>query len=349
MKSLLENRNKTAQIAFFSFIFILTGVVIFTLPRLTVPLTIAYILNLIFAPAVPAVMKFGISRNISIFIIFSLMLFLTIFPIVKAVPTLTDEAKNLQYYIPKVETFVRSEYTRLTVILNEKTGIEIGDEYIQKGIRVVRDTSTAVILNTPKTLASVVEWLFLVPLFIFFILKDGIKFRSLVLRLAPNSIFERFYYLSHQFNKQLGDYIFAKFIEATIVGVIITVGLIAMDIRFAFMLGLLAAVTNIIPYLGPVLGVVPAIIIGLAEYGVGPTFGGLMLLYLIANAIDIVFVFPILISKIVNLHPIVVVVSVILGSQLLGVLGMVISIPLATALKLIFLEIYNEIYPNRLR
>ena len=167
-----------------------------------------------------------------------------------------------------------------------------------------------------------------------------------MLRVTPNSLFERFYYVSHQFNKQIGDYIFAKFIEASIVGTIITTGLWIMDIRFSLILGVLAGATNIIPYLGPLLGMVPGLVFGIVEYGMGTTFGAIALLYTIANAIDIAIVFPILVSKIVDLHPMIVIASVIIGSQTLGVLGMVISIPCAAAIKLIITEIYNEVYSS---
>src|SRR5690606_10909843 len=108
-----------------------------------------------------------------------------------------------------------------------------------------------------------------------------------------------------------------------------------------------AGVTNIIPYVGPLIGAAPGLIYALAEYGAGGTFAAILVLYTLANAIDIALVFPILVSRIVDLHPLVVVVSVILGSQSLGVIGMVISIPLAAALKLIILEVYQAIYTKR--
>jgi putative permease len=65
---------------------------------------------------------------------------------------------------------------------------------------------------------------------------------------------------------------------------------------------------------------------------------------MIANAIDIALIFPILVSKIVDLHPVLVILSVILGSQLMGVTGMVVSIPIAASIKLIVEEVYLEFY-----
>ena len=155
---------------------------------------------------------------------------------------------------------------------------------------------------------------------------------------------EKAYYFFHQFNTKFGDYIFAKFVEAAIVGTVITTGLLIIEFPFALLLGLFAAITNILPYIGPLLGFIPALIVGLVDQS--PALGQMTLLYLIANIIDLALVFPILVSKIVNLHPMVVVVSVILGSQVAGIVGMIVSIPLAAFLKLFFVEIYNELYAN---
>jgi len=349
MNLLKAKQSELPQIIFFASLFLIGAIVLFTLPRLTIPLTLGYVLYLISNPAIPSLMKLGLSRNISVVVIFIGMIFCTVYPVVKVVPIVSNEVKNFQYYFPKVESYIKREYKNVSYQIKDRTGIEIGDKFVDDGIKIAKKSTTSFILNAPAILASVVEWIFLVPLFVFFLLKDGEKFKRLVLRLVPNSIFERFYFLSHQFNKQLGDYIFAKFIEASIVGIIITVGLLIMDIRFSLLLGMVAGVTNIIPYIGPIFGMIPAVIVGMAEYGFSPTFGAMMLLYLIANAIDIALVFPILVSKIVDLHPIVVVVSVILGSQTMGIMGMVVSIPLAAALKLIFFEIYSEIYSTRSR
>lgn len=346
-KSKVVSRKSKLQLAFF---ITLISAVVFSIagmPRLSIPLGVSYVTYLIIGPAVPGLIKLGLNRTAAVISVFVALIFFTTYPVVKVVPTVVKEAENFQYYLPKVENYLRVKYLEGKVKLKEKTGFELSDKYINQSIDVAKRTTTNVLLSIPKILASFLEWVFIVPLFIFFLLRDGKKFKQLVLKLTPNSIFERTYYLFHQFNKQLGDYIFAKFVEASIVGLIITSGLLIIDVRFSLILGLLAGVTNIIPYVGPLLGAVPGILFGLAEYGPSPTFGAMCLLYLIANAVDIGLVFPILVSKIVNIHPLMVVISVILGSQYLGILGMIISIPCAAALKLIFIEIYNGVYkPN---
>lgn len=348
------NKNKLAKkshegkgkLFFFLFLFVLFFTILFSMPRLTTPLAIAYILYLIIKPILPYLMKLGFTKGHSIIITLLGIIFFVTYPIVKISPIISKESNNLQYYLPKVESYLTINYRKLKAEVKNRVGYELDEEILRKFLVQSTQSSKDILLNIPKYLAALLEWIFLVPLFLFFFLKDGSAFKKLVLSLAPNSIFERLYYLSYKFNKKLGDYIFAKFVEASSVGFIITSGLLVMDVRFAFIFGFVAAVTNIIPYVGPLIGTLPAIVFALAEYDTGSLFWGICILYLVANIIDMAIIFPILVSKIVDLHPLVVVISVILGSQYFGLVGMIISIPMAAAVKLIFIEIYREIYGN---
>ncbi len=291
-------------------------------------------------------LKFGFNRTMASITILVGVLFFSIYPIVKIVPLVTSEVKNVQYYIPKVESYMRNKLTRWQDKIENSTGFTIEGDYISDGISYLQEGVSEAILSAPNILASALEWVFIIPLFLFFMLKDLPDFKVKLLSLIPNTYFEKVYNLSYQFNRQLGDYILAKFIEASILGVIITSGLLILEIRFALLLGIVAGVTNVIPYLGPVIGTVPAILFVLAEYGGGTNLGAVTLLYLIANTIDIAIIFPILVSKIVDLHPVLVVASVIIGSQLLGTVGMIVSIPCAAAIKLIFQEIFDDVYTS---
>ena len=341
--------GEIARLVFFFTIIILVAAALFSLKRIAAPLSVSYVFFLILSPFIPRFVKMGLSRTASFLIVFLGFIFFLAYPIVKFVPVITTESQNFTTYIPKIEAFVKEKYEDVRYEVKNRSGIELKESYAVEGIDTARRGLTTFLLYLPKLLTSLLEWVFLIPLFVFFLLKDGETLKRMVLNLTPNSIFERFYYLNHQFNKQLGDYIFAKFVEASILGIIITGGLYLMDVRFYLLFGLIAGITNIVPYVGPLVGAAPAIILMLAEYGMGAKSGGVFFLYLIANAIDIAFIFPILVSKIVDLHPILVVVSVILGSQYLGLVGMIISIPLAAAVKLVVTEVYNEIYASHFR
>ncbi|MBF0314973.1 MAG: AI-2E family transporter [Oligoflexia bacterium] len=317
------------------------------LPRISIPLAIAYVVALIIEQISPLLTKIGIPKPIAITIIVTVAFLVCSYPVIRAIPILSSEIERIQTYIPKIDNTIRTYYETIKDEVLARTGVDLGDKNLSTNIAsVVANESKNILLKLPNYLAYFLEWSLLTPFFLFFILRDGRNAKFTFLKLVPNMIFERSYYLWSQFNKQLGEYIFAKFIEAFIIGAITTAGLLIFDVPFAILLGIAAAITNIIPYIGPFLGVIPAIIVCTIEYGLfSSATGAVMLLYIIANVIDMSIVFPILVSKIVNIHPIVVILSVILGSQYMGIVGMVISIPVAAIAKLIFAEIYKELYP----
>ena len=106
----------------------------------------------------------------------------------------------------------------------------------------------------------------------------------------------------------MGGFIRARFLEAAIVGAVVGIGLQVAGFPYASLLGLFAGLTNLIPYLGPLIGAVPAILIALiSEDGLIASTMSLNLIiitaiYFFAQLIDIVFIIPFVVAKIVNLH-----------------------------------------------
>lgn len=338
------------QLIYFVILLVLFCVFVLALPRISIPLFLAYVQSLALTPVLNFMISMGIKKTQGIIIIFVILTTIIGIPLFNAIPVAIEESKNIQTWAPKIETYVKSQYKIAQSYIRQKTGYFISDAYINEGIDLSKSWGDRFVVKVPNYLATLFEWIFLIPFFTFFILRDSEVFKNKFLAFTPNSIFERFYFVTHVFNHQLGNYFFAKFIEALIVGLIIGIGLFILDFKLAILFGFVAGITNIIPYVGPLLGALPAIVLAMTEYGINSSeFGAVAALYIIANVIDVAFVFPFLVSKIVNLHPMLVAISVIVGSHYMGVTGMIISIPVVAALKLIVTEVSNELYPNRYR
>ena len=159
--------------------------------------------------------------------------------------------------------------------------------------------------------------------------------------LTPNRYFEMVHALYYQVSRQLGSFIRGRILEAAIIGVVITVGLSMTDIRYAPMLGIFAGVTNLLPYIGPIIGMVPGLLIALVDLGLGGEFWWILIVYLlIAQVIvDNFILIPILISRVSNLHPLAVVLAIIMGGKLYGVVGMIIGVPILSIIKIIVIEV----------
>lgn len=336
--------NKLLRYIFFTVILgsILGAAYLF--PRLALPFGFAYVLSLILKPLIKQFYSQSFEKKVIAVLIGVVGVFILAYPLVVLINTIGTESSKMDQYIPRLEAYLRAQYASFKTELLVRFNYEITFNPVDKLITFGQESTKIVVSYIPKIVASTLEWIILVPLFLFFIIKDEKKFKFMFLKVVPNGLVERFYYLYHQFNTKFGEYIFAKFIEASIVGIIITTGLLIMGYPFPVILGLVAAVTNILPYIGPVLGFIPALIIGLVDQSLTPIFTPMIILYLIANIIDLAFVFPILVSRVVNLHPVIVVISVVVGSQFGGAIGMIVSIPFAAFLILLVQEIYREIY-----
>ena len=121
--------------------------------------------------------------------------------------------------------------------------------------------------------------------------------------------------------------------DATFVGVATGFGYYFLGIKNALPLGLISGVGHLVPYFGPVIGMVPAIIISVIEFG---NFSMVLAVYAVDNGVVQPYVF----AKSVDMHPIVIILLILAGSQLMGIIGMLIAVPLATVIKTLAKEIY---------
>lgn len=349
LKKTSNIKTNVAQRIFFIGSLVVFFSVIFFIPRLSVPMGLAYILSLVVRPILPWMYRMGIKRKYSIFIIFLCFLFFFIYPAIKVIPVLEEEMSNVQNYFPRVEVILKEKIQSLKLEVHERTGYVIKDHVLQNATESLKNTTQKFLFEIPHLLTSLLEWFFLIPIFLYFFIQEGKSFKKAFLTILPNKYFEKIYFMVHQFDKKIGGYIFAKFVEANLVGLLIGFGLFFLGFPFASLLGFLAGFTNIIPYLGPILGLAPTLIVLLVAPEYSHLTGPVLILYLVANVIDMILIFPILVSRIVNLHPIIVIISVIIGSQLMGIIGMVISVPVANIIKLLIGEIYRELFPQSLK
>ena len=198
-----------------------------------------------------------------------------------------------------------------------------------------------ILVQTPKSALKLGSLMILVPIFSFFFLRDGTTIMRGLTSLAPNRYFEMAHDLSFLISRQMAHFVRGRIIEAVIIGAVVTAGLSLTDIRYAPLLGLFAGITNLIPYVGPIVGMIPGILIAAVDLGFGGQFWWIVILYiLIAQVIlDNFILIPILISRVANLHPVLVILAIIMGGKLYGVLGMIIGVPIASAFKIAFIEI----------
>ncbi len=178
----------------------------------------------------------------------------------------------------------------------------------------------------------------------FFLLNDAPHLRKSFIEIVPNRFFEPVLILVNQLDQQLGNYLRSRLIQTAALSMFFAVGYWSLGLRFAITLGIVAGLANLIPYIGPLIGAVPALIVVFLGSHLSLGWGLLAILglTLIAQLIDNAIIFPLIIGKSVELGPVMTIVAVLLGERFLGLVGLLMAVPITAMLKLIFQEIYTE-------
>ncbi len=296
------------------------------------------------SPLIASLERRGLSRTVSIAILFLCCAATVSLGGVWATQKVARDFESFRQSVPEYtqKTLARlSEYE--TSLQQEYPFLENAD-VTEKVTAWAKDTGQWFIQAGPGIMGDLFTCLFIVPILSFFMLKDGFAIRKKFFDLVPNRFFESSFMVLSRMIGGLSDYIRAKLIEAFLVGLMIALPLLLLGAPYAIVQGLVAGVTNIIPYLGPILGAIPGILIVTADPSYGHLLWPVLAIYLVANLIDMAIIFPLLVAKLVDMHPVVLIIAVIAGQQYYGLIGMLISIPVATALKVIAQEIHWMVY-----
>lgn len=179
---------------------------------------------------------------------------------------------------------------------------------------------------------TITIYLVLVPLLVFFFLKDKGLILSWLHGFLPHD-----HTLAQQVwrevDRQMGNYVRGKFIEILVVWVATYIAFIYMGLQYAMLLALMVGLSVIIPYIGAVVVTVPVALVAFFQWGWGSEFMWLLGVYLVVQGLDGNILVPLLFSEVVDLHPIAIIVAVLVFGGLWGFWGVFFAIPLATVVQ----------------
>ena len=336
-----SNLKKISKILLWVILAVVLLYILYLLSDLLIILIISILLAFIFDPFIKQLEKEGLNRIMSTIIMFAVVGFLVYITLSVFVPKLLYQVNQL-VQILHINTLESQISILERDIYKYFPFFSIGE--ISAGIRNFIDSwiqnpidRISVLLSSIVSVAAI---LVIIPFITFFLLKDSKKIFVGMLNILPNKYFEMSYWILKKVSVQLGRFVRAWVFDATFVGFTCGIGFYLIGIPNALPLGIIAGLGHLVPYFGPIIGGIPAIIISIIQYGDLSHVPYIFLLMLIVYILDNGFVQPYVFSKSVDMHPIVIILLIIAGSQLFGVLGMLLAIPTATVLKTTAIEIY---------
>jgi predicted PurR-regulated permease PerM len=314
-------------------------------------LVFAYILN----PVVKFLENRGLSRIFSILILYVGLGLLIAWGVNTLLPQIIKQAESLLQVIKSSDIGPEMQLEKIPFIQDLKYSVIILQNkipfinltgYFASTLLALKDffaNFPQIIMKYSSNILTAISFVAAIPLIGFFLLKDDHLFIRFLVRIVPNRYFELVMVLLKKIDEVAGKYLRAMMIEVVIIGSLSSIVLTAMGISYGVLIGILAGFTNIIPYFGPLLG---------ATFGViSVLISGKPLIYVLyviigmygVQFIDNNFIYPIVVGKNTNMHPLIILLTVMAGGFVFGIVGMLLSVPVVFLVYSLFRILHQNL------
>lgn len=321
--------------------FFLVVIVLFFLYLIKEVLAILFV-ALIFAsavdPWVDAMERIKFPRWLTILLIYVLLAILIFFIVYLLIPPIAEQVGQLATNFPGYSDKLGSAIESLKSF-SAQHGV-LGE--LDNGINALRSNLSGAISSVFSSIAGIfggIVSFFVVLVITFYMTVEESAIKRTLTFILPERYQPFTLQLIDKVQHKIGSWLKGQLVLSLILGIMAYVGLLILGVNYALLLGVVAAVGEFIPYLGPVIAAVPAIFLAFAQ---SPIKGLLVLcLYLIIQQIENNILVPKVMQKAVGLNPIISIIALLIGAKVAGVVGVILAIPVATALSVIVKEIWQ--------
>ncbi|NWF98382.1 MAG: AI-2E family transporter [Nitrospirae bacterium] len=332
-----EQSNIALKILSFIIIVLIAGFFLYSIPTIVKLVIIAALIAYILDPLANLFESRGMSRTGATIAIFIGIVCLIVISYTLILPLLLNEIKNLKTGFSAEQTI--SLVAKLEkVIISNLSFLGIAEIDLTGKLQETLSHTGEWIFSHVLDAASVITSFILIPFIVFFLLKDGREFKKSFINIVPNRYFEFTLYLFYKLNAQIGNFLRGQFIDAAIVGLMATLALWLVGLKYYFLIGLFTGIANLIPYFGPLTGAVLATILSIIQTGGLQMAAYVLLAFVIIKLLDDAIVQPVVVAKSVHMNPLTVLLVILIGGKWFGILGMLLSVPVTGFLKVVFHE-----------
>lgn len=317
-------------------ILIVSFVLIYYLADLLMPVYIAVVMAYLLESLVTKAQRLKMPRMAAVYLVFALFMTCLGFLLFYLMPMVSQQAVELVQQIPDIINRTRVGILRLPELypkLISENKIQDFMFAVQKELLTYGQSILSLSAASVVGLVSAMIYLFLVPMMVFFFLKDKSQMVTWFLQFMPRerNLSVRVW---QEVDQQIGNYVRGKIAEIFILWAVSYATYSVMGLNYALLLAVLMGLQVIIPYVGATLVTFPVLGVAYVQWGlVGDEFMYVLIAYTIIQALDGVVLVPVLFSEAVNLHAIAIIVAILLFGGMWGFWGVFLAIPLATVVK----------------
>lgn len=314
------------------------------LKTVMLPIVIASVVYVLLDPAVNLLQQRGLNKVLAITLVLTVLFGLLVWFVVTMVPLLAAQFASFRESLPTAWENLSALITRLEAWLNTTLGLSFEQGgLLQSATAALRGFSGTAVRTVSGGLANFASWLLLIPIIAFFFLRDFRSLRNTILDWLPNHMFEKTLGMYHKVSQQLEVYVRSVMLQSLIMAVVTGIGFTLVGLPLAVLLGILAGVFNLIPYIGPLLALVAPLLVALS-ISIDPMFLAMTVgVIVVGQLVDNLIVVPTILARAANLHPLIALLAIIVAGNLFGLLGMVFALPVLASARIIFVGVLVEL------
>lgn len=309
-----------------------------------IPFLIAFLIAYFLDAGVSRLKQRGLGHLISVCIVYVVYLVIYLALLGGPVRIVAHRAVELAQKLPRNADQLMEKFSHIPDPTLGLLSDKMRQDMIDLVLSQIQNTLQFVVSGSVGLISQVSAWvmfLFLVPLLVFFFLKDREPLIKAVLRFLPRNR-ELADQVWVEMEKRMGGYVRGKIWEILIVGIVTWAVFALLGFEYPVVFGLLSGFSVLIPYLGMVAVAIPLFIQAYLQWGMSWPLGWVMIAYTVIQFLDGNILVPMMLSHAVKLHPVTILLAVMLFGSIWGFLGVVFAIPLATFVKILLETLFEH-------
>ncbi|SFJ01353.1 AI-2E family transporter [Thermoflavimicrobium dichotomicum] len=312
------------------------------------PFLIAMIISYLLNPIVNVLSQRMVPRSLAVLIIYTLfvssfvILVMNLFPMIEK--QLNELAEHLPEWNRRIESLV-DEYNHHGKDMLPQS-IQMG---VERALKRIEQSISDGIGNMMSGVGNTINQFFLaliIPFLAFYMMKDARDLERSLIAILPRDKRRQIVRLLKDMDQALGSYVRGQFIVCLAVGLLAYIGYLIIGLPYALILALVVSVFNIIPYLGPFIGAIPAVLVAISEEK--EMVMGVIVVNLIVQVLEGNILSPQIVGRTLHMHPLFIILALLVGGEMGGAVGLILAVPIFAVGKVIFEHIVSYYIQHRI-
>lgn len=319
------------QAVLLTLILVLGFTIVLTLGNMLAPALAAMVIAYLLEGIVRYMEKRKVKRIRAVLMVFSIFIAFVIFLLFGVTPLISIQITEFMSDLPQQLIVAQNalmalpeHYSFISEQNVQEFSTQVNNEIASLGQHIL-----SISIASVSSVITALVYLVLVPLLVFFFLKDKALITRWFSAFLPRDR-QAASQVWHEMDAQLGNYVRGKFWEIMIVGNVTYVAFAILGLKYSILMAVLVGLSVIVPYIGATVVTIPVMVVAYFQWGWGSEFAVLVIVYGIIQGLDGNILVPLLFSSVVNLHPVAIIVSILVFGGLWGFWGVFFAIPLAT-------------------